>query len=360
MSRPAKALIDIDALHHNCTQIRSYAPSSSIIAILKANAYGHGAKAIAKALCQKVDMIGVSCLEEAVEIRESDVCLPILLLEGCFSVDELLIASEQDFHVVVHCIEQLEAIEQTSVPRSLHVWLKVDTGMHRLGIAPNEASEYEARLSACEHVDNNIRLMSHFASADDANNPLNHKQMSRFEESKELIGKNMECSMANSAGILFFPESHFDWVRPGILLFGVSPNNHQHQYGELKPVMTLASQVISVSSIEVGETVGYGNRWKASRPSKIATVAIGYGDGYPCTATDGTPVLVNGQRVPLVGRVSMDMLTVDVTDIDTVKVGDAVELWGSSLSVNEVASHAGTLGYELLTRMPSRVIRSLA
>jgi alanine racemase len=359
MFRPAKAFIDLVALQHNCREIKKYTPTSQLIAVLKANAYGHGAMMVGKALENLVDMVAVSCLEEAVELRSAQVELPIILLEGCFSSDELIAASQQNFHVVVHCDEQLESLEQTSVPQALHVWLKVDTGMHRLGIEPSKVGEFQSRLIACDSVADNVRLMSHFASADVSDNPLNDKQLVRFNESRQNVSVYTQCSMANSAAILSFPEAHFDWVRPGILLFGVSPFKGKYHEGNLKPVMTLASRVISVSTIEAGETVGYGNRWLASRQSKIATVAIGYGDGYPRSAKDGTPVMVNDTRVPLVGAVSMDMLTVDVTDIDPVAVGDEVELWGKSLSVNEVASYADTIGYELLTRMPARVERTL-
>lgn len=359
MSRPAKALIDLDAFQHNCREIKKYAPTSQLIAVLKANAYGHGAVMVAKAAKDLVDMIAVSCLEEAVELRGAKVDLPILLLEGCFSADELIIACRQNLHVVVHCLEQLESLEQTPIPQAVNVWLKVDTGMHRLGIEPSQTSDFKVRLADCPHVADNVTLMSHFASADAMDNPLNGIQLERFEHSRQNVGPHNQCSMANSAAILSFPQAHFDWVRPGILLFGVSPFKSKFSEGALKPVMTLVSRVISVSIIKTGETVGYGNRWRASRQSKIATVAIGYGDGYPRSAKDGTPVIVNGARAPLVGTVSMDMLTVDVTDVDSVCVGDEVELWGKTLSVNEVARHADTIGYELLTRMPARVARTL-
>jgi alanine racemase len=358
MFRPTKALIDLDALRHNACEIKKYVSKSQIMAVLKANAYGHGAAMVASAIDDVVDMIAVSCLEEAVELRDAQVNLPILLLEGCFSDDELVIASLKGFHVVVHCIEQLEALEGVKLTQSVHVWLKVDTGMHRLGIERSKVDDYKARLSECRHVAGDVRLMSHFASADMADNPLNQVQLVRFEELRAGTSEGTEYSMANSAAILSFPQAHFDWVRPGILLFGVSPFKDKHSEGYLKPVMTLVSRVISVSVIGKGETVGYGNRWRASRQSIIATVAIGYGDGYPRSAIDGTPVLINNTRATLVGAVSMDMLTVDVTDIDSVSVGDEVELWGKSLSVNEVASYAGTIGYELLTRMPARVART--
>jgi alanine racemase len=359
MFRPAKALIDLDALKHNCREVKKYAPSSQVMAVLKANAYGHGAAIVSKAIESSVDMIAVSCLEEAIELRDLDVGLPILLLEGCFSADELITASRLKLHIVVHCLEQLEALEKTVLTRSLNVWLKVDTGMHRLGIDASQTADFHTRLAACVNVADDVVLMSHFASADAPDNPLNETQLVRFEKSRQTI-KPTHYSMANSAAVLSFPQAHFDWIRPGILIFGVSPFKCKFSQDNLIPAMTLASSVISVSTIEAGETVGYGNRWRASRRSTIATVAIGYGDGYPRSAADGTPVMINGTRAPLVGAVSMDMLTVDVTDIDEVKVGDNVELWGKSLSVNEVASHADTIGYELLTRMPARVARTQA
>ena len=358
MFRPAKALIDLDALKFNCREIKQYAPHSKIMAVLKANAYGHGSVMVSKSIEDAVDMYAVSCIEEAMELLDAGIRLPILLLEGCFSVDELVVASRQGLQTVVHCIEQLEILERASIPQPLDVWLKVDTGMHRLGIEPSQVRDFHTRLMDCANVTGEVRLMSHYASADDPDNSLNRRQFARFEESCRQLDKPTQYSMANSAAILSFPDTHFDWVRTGVLLFGVSPFQDKTRENSLQPVMTLVSRVISVSAIEPGETVGYGNRWQAQRPSMIATVAIGYGDGYPRSAKDGTPVLVNGCRAPLVGTVSMDMLTVDVTDVESVKVGDEVELWGKSLSVNEVASHAGTIGYELLTRMPARVART--
>ena len=356
MARPNQARIDLSALRNNLGLVRQLAPTAKVMAVVKANAYGHGALTIARELDARVDALAVACIEEADELRAGQVSSPILLLEGLFEKAELASAAERNYWVTVDNEQQLAWLEQARLPRPIRCLLKIDTGMHRLGVAPDEVVPFYRRLRACENVSDDIVLTTHFASADDTGSDLTTSQLARFESAcQDLPG---ERSAANSAGVLAWPASHYDWVRPGYMLFGNSPLiEHHPNAAALEPVMTLASAVISVRAVQPGETVGYGATWTATRPSRIATVCVGYGDGYPRLAPNGTPVLVNGQRAPLAGRVSMDMITVDVTDLADVSIGDEVILWGDGLAAGEIAHHADTIGYELTTRMPARTPR---
>lgn len=360
MSRPAKAYIDLRALRHNCELANRLAPHSRTMAIVKANAYGHGVLPVARALEPLVPAFGVACMEEAVELREGGISKPVCLLEGAFSDDEIPLAAELGFWLSVVNTQQQQAILKASLKNPVTVWICVDSGMHRLGIAVDDiASTYQA-LAASRNVTGDIVVATHFACADELESDITRWQIERFNEGvASLAGADtVQLSLDNSAGLLGWPETRADWNRPGIMLYGSSPFPGYHvEADRLQPVMTLCSAVIALRDIPAGDSVGYGARWVAQRPSRIATVAIGYGDGYPVHAPDGMPVLINNQRCPMVGRVSMDMITVDVTDLSVVAVGDAVILWGKGLSVNEVASCAGTISYELLTRMPRRVPR---
>ncbi len=354
MSRPAKAVIDLSALRDNYRLAQSLAPEARHLAVVKANAYGHSATECARALNDLVPAFGVACIEEALALRAAGITKPVLLLEGTFSADEVSVAADQQFWLMVENEPQIEAIEAAGKLAKLKVWMKIDSGMHRLGLQPEQLGTLYQRLSACDNVAEEIVLATHFACADDLENPFTERQIERFLDCCEGIAGPK--SLANSAGLMGWPTARADWNRPGFMLYGNSPFEVPHPVADqLKPVMRLESAVISVREIEAGETVGYAQHWKAERRSRIATVAIGYGDGYPRHAPAGTPVLVNGQRVPLVGRVSMDMVTLDVTDLASVAIGDPVILWGPQLSVNEVAESAGTIGYELLTRMTGRV-----
>jgi alanine racemase len=361
MSRPAKIIIDLAAIGANCRLAQSLAPHSKIVAVVKADAYGHGSAEVAKALEPQVEMFTVSCLEEAMILRENGLSKPILLLEGCFDKTELRCASNNQCEIVVHSCLQLEQLLNTILETPINVWLKIDTGMHRLGILPQEVESMYAKLSASANV-NNIVLMTHFAHADDVDGAHTGIQISRFEHCIQPIVANtsqkVELSMANSAALLAWPQTRVDWNRPGIMLYGLSPFAEPNDAAnKLIPAMDFESQVIALRNIASGESVGYGCTWTADRPSTIATVAVGYGDGYPRNAKSGTPVLINGSRAPLAGRVSMDLISVDVTDLSNVKIGDTAILWGKTLSANEVASWADTIGYELVTRMPKRVTR---
>ncbi|HEY7776776.1 MAG TPA: alanine racemase [Kineobactrum sp.] len=356
MARPAQARLNLAALRHNVGVTRELAPDTQLMAVVKANAYGHGSVVMARALEPLVDALAVACSEEALELRTAGIRCPILLMEGVFEAHELITAAQHSLWVTIDNETQLRWLEETRLPGPLHCWLKVDTGMHRLGVSPSQFPEFHQRLLASGKLRELPVLSTHFASADELDNPQTAQQLALFEAT--CNGVEGLRSAANSPAVLAWPEAHYDWIRPGFMLWGNSPfAAPQPQAAALKPVMTLSSAVISVRSIAVGERVGYGGSWQAQRPSRIATVTIGYGDGYPRTATNGTPVLIDGERAPLVGRVSMDMVTVDVTDLPPVAIGAPAVLWGDGLPVTEVARTAGTSGYELLTRMPSRTPR---
>ncbi|MGK0500180.1 MAG: alanine racemase [Oceanicoccus sp.] len=360
MARPAQAIIDLAALRHNYQLAQRLSVDAvnggQVMPIVKANAYGHGAIAIAKALEPLAPALGVACIEEALELRQAGITCPILLLEGIFSAEEVLIACEHNFWLMLENQFQLDAILSADLLSPLQVWLKIDTGMHRLGILPEQTHSYYQQLQASPNVADSIVVATHLASSDDLSSDFTAGQLAVFRQATTSI--KAPISLANSPGLLGWPETRGDWNRPGFMLYGNSPFSvPQHNADQLQPVMTLKSAIISLRELAIGESVGYSNSWQTRRRSLIATVAMGYGDGYPRQAPSGTPVLVNGQRVPLVGRVSMDMITVDVTDIAPVQLGDEVILWGAELTANEIAGFVGTIGYEVLTRMPLRTPR---
>lgn len=352
MLRKPVARIDFFALQHNLRQVRQLAPHSKVLAVLKANAYGHGMVQVAGQL-QQADAFGVARLDEALALRAGGIVKPIVLLEGFFDADDLPQIVASNLQVVVHQQEQVDAISTARLDAPIKVWLKMDTGMHRLGLSPEHYHTAYRQLSASANCLPGIRLMSHFACADDQQSPDTLKQLRCFEHfSQGLPG---EVSLANSAGVLAWPQSHQQWIRPGVMLYGVSPLlQSQPSDITLKPVMTLCSRVIAVRAIAAGETVGYGSAWQTAVATRLAVVAIGYGDGYPRNVANGTPVLVHGKRYPIVGRVSMDMLTIDIGN-DSVQSGDDVVLWGPDLPVEEIAAGAGTIAYELLCNITPRV-----
>jgi len=356
MARPNQARLDLGALRHNLGVARRLAGSARLMAVVKANAYGHGAVTVARQLENLADALAVASIEEAVELRDAGISAPILLLEGVFEAQELGIAAQSGLWITIDNEWQLRWLEEALLPEPLHCWLKIDTGMHRLGIDPARTRHFFDRLQATGNAHDDLVFYTHFASADDPGSSTTQAQMALFEAAcGDLPG---ERSAANSPGLLAWPAARYDWVRAGYMLYGDSPLQSPLPHGdELQPVMTLTSAVISVRDVAAGDRVGYGGSWVAPRPSRIATVTIGYGDGYPRAAANGTPVLVNGHRAALAGRVSMDMITVDVTDLPDVKIGDEVVLWGRGLPLGEVARHAGTIGYELTTRMPPRTPR---
>lgn len=355
MHTPIRATIDTSALRHNLGCVRRHAPRSRVMAIIKANGYGHGLETVARAL-PEADGYGVARLDEALALRAAGIANRILLLEGVLDADQLAAAAHARLDVMVCSLEQIELLEQRSEPAPLSAWLKVDTGMNRLGLRPEACREAHGRLVRAPGVAPDPVVATHLASAEDPADPLTRRQIEAFE--RATSGLPGPRSLANSAGVLDWPDAHADWVRPGIMLYGITPRAVGTGTGlGLQPAMTLGTCVLTVRTARPGETVGYNGTWRATRDTRLAIVAAGYGDGYPRSARSGTPVLVNGQRAPLAGRVSMDMLAVDVTDLPDVRPGDPVVLWGGGLAVEEVARSADTIAYELTCRVSPRVAR---
>ena len=352
MYRKTEAHIDLDAIRANFALACSLAPKSKSMPVIKANAYGHGMLRVAEALQDEAPAFAVATIDEALELREAGIYKALLVLQGVTSAAACKAAAARKLTPIVHSAEQLEALIASRV--SLPAWLKVDTGMHRLGVAPGDAGDACKRLTA-GGIDVQA-ICTHLASADDLDSDATRRQLERFDSATAGLG--LPRSIANSAGVLAWPGSHAEWNRPGYMLYGASPfARHVEAASELKAAMTLRSEIIAIRAVAEGESVGYGERWTAARPSVIGTVAIGYGDGYPRHAPDGTPTLVNNRIAPLAGTVSMDAITIDLTEHDNVAVGDSVELWGTGIAVNSVAEAAGTIGYELLTGVSSRVRR---
>jgi len=353
MTRAAEASIDLQALQYNLQRVRDTAKDSRVISVIKANGYGHGMLRVARAL-KNSDAFAVAKIEEAIALREAGITKPVLLLEGFSDEVELKQLQPHAINVVVHHQSQIELLEQVSLQHPIHAWLKVDTGMHRLGIAIDQVEESFRRLQACINVADSIVMMSHFANADDRSDPRTAAQLKRFSNATESC--DSLHSIANSAAILSYPQSHQAWVRPGIMLYGVSPFiKGLAAEDDLKPVMTLSSKLIAVNHYKKGNALGYGGSWRCPEDMPVGVVAIGYGDGYPRAARAGTPVLINGQRAPLIGRVSMDMLCVDLRTLPSAAIGDRAVLWGEGLPVEEIAECAHTIPYELLCRVTDRV-----
>ena len=353
MSRLIRALIDTSALRGNLEVIRSRTPGSKVMAVVKANAYGHGLVPTALALAD-ADAFAVARLEEGLALRAAGVTQPIVLLEGVFSHEQLLEAARHGFDLVVHDPLQVQLLESFDGPHRFVLWIKVDTGMNRLGFRPADFAKAVERLERLQAAPLELRLVTHLARADERDESFTRAQLERFDA---LIGsRHYSTSIANSAGIFGSVQAHGDWVRPGLALYGVSP--FADQVGAdlgLRAVMTLQSTVIATRAVSRGETVGYGGAWTAQRDCIIAIVAAGYGDGLPRGLPSGTPVLIEGHRAPTVGRVSMDMIAADVTDLPPVRVGSPAVLWGPPLPVEEIAHHAGTIPYELLCGVSQRV-----
>jgi alanine racemase len=355
--RPARALIDLQALRHNYRLARS-ASGSQALAVIKADAYGHGAVPCAQALASEADGFAVACIEEALELRAGAIVAPILLLEGFFEASELELIDQHELWCVVHSLWQVEAIERARLRRPLTVWLKLDSGMHRVGLPPSEYQAAYGRLQASGQV-GKIVLMSHFARADEPDCPRTLEQVAQFNAAR--AGLDAEISLRNSPAILAWPQAASsvpasDWVRPGIMLYGATPFGEPQTLAErLQPVMTLESKIISVRELAAGEPVGYAGNFICARPSRIGVVAMGYADGYPRHAPSGTPVSIDGQLGQLIGRVSMDMLCVDLTDLPGTGLGSRVELWGKQVLASRVAACAQTIPYQIfcnLRRVP--------
>jgi alanine racemase len=351
--RPARALIDLQALRHNYLLAREVSGARAL-AVIKADAYGHGAVRCAQALQEHADGFAVACIEEALHLREAGIGGPILLLEGFFEADELPLIEQHELWVVVHSLWQLEAIERSRVSTPLTIWLKMDSGMHRVGLPPAEYQAVYQRLLASGKVAK-IVLMSHFARADELDCPRSEEQLAVFQQARQ--GIIAEVSLRNSPAVLGWPQLGYkelanDWVRPGIMLYGATPfDQEQVAASRLQPVMTLESKIISVRDLPAGEPVGYGGHFISERPTRVGVVAVGYADGYPRHAPAGTPVAVDGQLTRLIGRVSMDMLSVDLSDLPAVGLGSRVELWGKQVLASEVANHAATIPYQLFCNL---------
>ncbi|MBS1157056.1 MAG: alanine racemase [Proteobacteria bacterium] len=351
MTRPIQAAIHLSALQHNYRLLKARAPRSQAFAVIKANAYGHGLVRTAKALA-KADGFALLEIEQAQVLRELGFKLPILLLEGVFEPEELTICAEQDFRIAVHNEQQLAWLDEATLVRPLRVCLKLNTGMNRLGFVAERAPELVDRLSANRNV-RSITLMSHFATADEPEKGIDW-QLARFRAA--TAGLDLPVTLANSAALFDYPETQGEWVRPGIMLYGSSPFAERSACNlGLLPAMSLTSRLIGTQQIEAGAVVGYGANFRAEKPMRLGIVACGYADGYPRHAPTGTPVWVEGCRTRLIGRVSMDMLAVDLADIPAAQVGSPVELWGKNLSIDEVAAAAGTISYELMCAIAPRV-----
>ncbi len=353
MSSAPRAVIDLTALRHNLEQVRKHAPRSRILAVVKANAYGHGLFRIVDALGADVDALAVARVGEGVSLRQAGIMSPVVVLEGCIDQQELNLAAGNQLEIVVHNNEQISLLQQN--PSSpVACWLKVDTGMHRLGHSVNSALNAYQKLASCKSVLGRPRLMTHFSNADDITDPTTNSQWQLFQ--KATLEVEAEISCANSGAILGWSETHADWVRPGIMLYGVSPFvNGRPEASDLHPVMSLQSQLIAINHYKKGDAIGYSGTWICPEDMAIGVASIGYGDGYPRHAKSGTPVLLNDQRVPLVGRVSMDMITLDLRTCPQAQVGDPVILWGAGLPVEEIAEAADTIPYQLLCSVTARV-----
>ncbi len=350
MARPLYAQINLAAMRENLARVREKAPGAQVLAVVKANAYGHGLTRVLPAL-EDADGLGLVELDWAVSLREQRYVRRILLLEGFFAEGELAEIAQRRLAIVVHDIEQVKMLEAAALARPLEVFVKVNTGMNRLGFRPAEVAGVCQRLAVAPTVAA-LRLMTHFSRADEEDGIA--ESLAQFESG--CRGLPYPRTMANSAGIIRFPEVGGDFVRPGIMLYGATPLPYDTaEMLGLRPVMTLRSEIIAVQDLKANESVGYGSQYTASRPHRIGVVACGYADGYPRHAPNGTPVLVLGTKVRLSGRVSMDMITVDLTDVPDARVGSPVVLWGEGLPVDDVAAAAATVGYELLCAVAPRV-----
>lgn len=351
MTRPVYARLDLQALKNNLAVVRRAAPNSRVWSVVKANAYGHGIERVWNAL-GATDGFAMLNIEEAILLRERGWKGPILMLEGFFHADDLPIYDKYRLTTSVHSNWQLKAIQNAQLRAPLDIYLKVNSGMNRLGFTPDRVHSVWQQLRAMKNV-GDMTLMTHFADADSPQGI--DEAMRRVEQAAE--GLACPRSLSNSAATLWHPEAHFDWVRPGIVLYGASPSGQWQDIANsgLKPVMTLGSEIIAVQNLKPGETVGYGSTYRASGPQRIGVVACGYADGYPRIAPHGTPVLVDGIRTGTVGRVSMDMLTVDLTPCPQAGIGTPVELWGRDIKIDDVATCVGTVGYELMCAVAPRV-----
>jgi alanine racemase len=364
--RQTRARILLTNLRDNAKQLKSYIDQQPMLGVIKADGYGHGATEVAHAIADYVEKYAVAFIDEAIALRDSGIDKPIVILQGVYSTEDWLLCAEQQFEPVIHNAQQIEFLSEiTSEANRVNVWLKQDSGMHRLGFFADDVEGAVGQLRAHALI-NQIVLMTHFAEADNPESPLTAIQLERFYAVLHAVRDKIDgVSVANSAFML--GDDVLDamgltkWFRAGIALYGQNPSQAKLSDAELlKPTMVLEAPVIALRTIQPGETVGYGSRWQAQRESRIATVAIGYADGYPRSLPDGTPMIINDQVGCLVGRISMDMITVDVTDIEGIELGDNVELWGEQLPIQVIADQARTITYELFAQVTRRVPRVYA
>ena len=350
MSRPTHFTIDLQGLCENARTLKDLAEPRATMAVVKADAYGHGAVPCARALSPLVDAFAVAITEEAIALRDAGIDLPILVLQGPHTPEDAQIMASAALWPAISGVHQIEWLEQ-SAAQFEQIWLKCDTGMHRLGFMPNEIAPARSRLTP--HSAGDIVLMSHFADAETPDSTLTERQLLRWSQVSDTSPAG---SFSNSAATTGQIEVKEDWIRLGYSLYGGSMATLPDGYS-LKPVMHFESRISSVRWIDAGESVGYGGRWVARRRSRIATIPAGYGDGYPRAACDGTPIGTQFGMVPLTGKVSMDMLNIDITDLPMLDIGSPVTLWGESPRIDEVAGHCDTIGYELCTRITQRAPR---
>lgn len=364
------AQIDLSALQYNFQKVKSYAQSARVMAVIKADAYGHGIVSIAHFL-SAADAFAVACVNEGLKLRKNHINKPIVILEGFNSAEELMVSLDNNLTPVINNLSQLELLIKTTdlavdkvSDGQLNIWIKFDTGMHRLGFQTSQLDKVLELIDKLPQIFKIYGLMSHFACADDSQSVhLNEQQLLTFNQLSHVFLERFQIkqSLANSAAIITLVESHYQWVRPGIMLYGINPliNNAVIDIG-LQAVMTLKSKLIAINFLQKGDCIGYGSDWCCPEDMQVGVAAIGYGDGYPRHARSGTPVLLNGVKTQLVGRVSMDMITIDLRPlIDNnfpVKIGDEVVLWGKGLAVEEIAGYAETIAYELLCGVSNRVV----
>ncbi|RUQ38174.1 MAG: alanine racemase [Candidatus Competibacteraceae bacterium] len=356
MSRATRVRLDLGALVHNLQRVRTAAPGRRVASAVKAEGYGHGLVRAARALAS--DVFAVACVEEALILREAGIEQPILLLEGVFEAAELPLCARYGLEIAVHHPDQARMLEVARLETPVRAWLKIDTGMHRLGLDPDTVAAMAQRLRDCPSVRPELGMMSHLARADERDSDYTRQQLQTFEIATS--GLNGPRSLANSAGVLGWPQTHFDLVRPGIMLYGASPFVDSLAPDEaLRPVMTLHTRLITIKRLHKGDPVGYGGTWSCPEDMDVGVAAIGYGDGYPRHAPSGTPVLLNGREAALIGRVSMDMISLDLRRHPEARIGDPVVLWGEGLPVERVAQAAGTISYTLLCGVTARVPRDV-
>ncbi|WP_299876382.1 alanine racemase [uncultured Cocleimonas sp.] len=356
MKRSARITIHPEALQHNLKRARECAPNSKVFSVIKANAYGHNSVATAGTLYPNTDAFAVSCVPEAVVLREGSIDLPIKILQGHQNNDDLNIAADLNLRLMVHEERQLTLLDQYSNKgkknHRFDITLKVDSGMHRLGFQPDRIHDLYTKLKNHPHVNpDNLMLATHFSSADEPDKETTLDQVKTFNKACE--GINAPKSLCNSAGVLVWKDAHADWVRPGIMLYGSSPFSDKDKDSDsfdLQAAMTFEAPVISVHTLKKGDCIGYSATWQCPKDMQVAVIACGYADGYPRHAASGTPVWINGKTTELLGRVAMDMIVVNADDHkeNPIKVGDWAELWGKNLSVDSIAEKAETIPYEIL------------